>query len=228
MNAVEEIKAQEGDEIPETPLTTGQMMDLLKDLWSDDKCVIGNALTEIADLGRRDDDENEIKMRELGGHIAVFQLVQKHVGCLEIEEEGMRALGNFCRLMPTKTLLGDIGCVEVILARMEKDRDERIQLLGCTAIASLVRAKGNTERVEKSGGIAVLVAAMRAHRNCEMVQSRGCRALSNMSEWEEYRPLIMKAGGASAIASAMENYWDHPKLRERASKALEKLVKKPR
>ena len=88
--------------------------------------------------------------------------------------------------------------------------------------------KDNAERVQKSGGIALVIAAMKNCPDNERVQDFGCQALSNMSEWEEYRPLIMKAGGASAIASAMENYWDHPKLRERASKALEKLVKKPR
>ena len=127
-------------------------------------------------------------------------------------------------------LLGDIGYVEVILSRMEKDPDsESIQLYGCLSITNLThRMKDNAERVQKSGGIALVIAAMKTCPDNERVQRRGCQALSNMSEWEEYRPLIVKAGGASAIASIMEKYWEHPVLHERAYNAMERLFKKPR
>ena len=220
----------DGDETPDT-LTTENIMELLKDLWSDDKCVIVMALTEIANIGFRDVSprENEVKIRLLGGHTAVFQVLQKYVGCLEIQEQGMCALGNLSQLMQTKKLLGDIGCVEVILARMEKYPDcERVQRYGCSTVRHLISGmKDNAERVDRSGGIALIIAAMKAHTSSERVQDRGCMVLSNMSEWEKYRPLVVEGGGASAIASVMENYWDHPKLRERASKTLEKLVKKP-
>jgi hypothetical protein len=231
-NANEETKSQAGDETPETSLTTEKMMDLLKGLWSDDKCVIKRTLTEIAHIGITGawSKENEVKMRELGGHIVVFQLVQKHVGCLEIQEEGICALGNLSRLMPTKKLLGDIGYLEVILARMNKYPDhERVQLLGCAAIGHLVSGmKDNAERVKKSGGIAVVIAAMKAHPNSLRVQSVGCRALLKMSEWEEYRPLIVKAGGPSAIGFVMEKDWDDPEVHESAYKTMEKLFQKPR
>jgi hypothetical protein len=213
-------KAREGDETPETLLTTEKIMDLLKDLWSNDECVIEKALEAIADVASSvaSSDENEEKMRVLGGHTAVFQILQKYVGCLGIQEEGMRALGNFSYLVPTKKLLGDIGCVEVILARMEKYPDlETVQWSGCLTIANLVcGVKHNAERVEKSGGIAVVIAAMKAQLDNKLVQIMGFHALSNMSVWEEYRPLILKAaGGASEIASIMESDWHHPELRAR-------------
>jgi hypothetical protein len=227
-NANEEAKAQEGDETPETSLTTEKIMDLLKDLWSDDKCVIQRALTEIADVGVRDSPpyENEKNIRELGGHTAIFQVFQKLVSCLEIQTEGMRALGNFSSLVPTQKLLGDIGCVEVILARMEKYPDsERAQRLGCSCIGNLVhRMKGNAERVEKSGGIVLVIAAMKVHPNSKSVQDCGCGALLHMTEWDEYRPLIVKAGGASAISLILEKYGDHPKLYAEANKAMKRLI----
>jgi hypothetical protein len=108
-NANEEAEAQEGDETPETSLTTEEIMDLLKDLRSDDKCVIARALTKIAELsihrnysGRRDSpEENEVKIRELGVHVAVLQVLKKHVDCLGIQQPGLRAVVNFSRLMPT-------------------------------------------------------------------------------------------------------------------------------
>ena len=97
-------------------------------------------------------------MRELGGLTAVIQVLQKHAGCLAIQKEGMRALANFCRFKPTKRLLGEIGCVEVIFASIETYPDsETIQWYGCTAVANLVwLMKDNAELVEKSGGIAVV------------------------------------------------------------------------
>jgi len=129
--------------------------------------------------------------------------------------------------MPTKKLLGDIGCVEVILARMETHpHSMRIQLLGCLAIGKIVyRMKDNAERVQKSGGVALIIAAMKTHPNSEIVQRRGCRTLFFMSEWEEYRPLIEKEGGVSAIASVVEQYRDHPELHKLASKAMKNLFK---
>jgi hypothetical protein len=231
-NAEGETKGQEGDATPDTSLTTEEITNRIKDLWSDDADVIERALFEIADIGHIDvepDYENELKMRGLGVHMTVFQVLQKHAGCLGIQVEGMRALGNLSKLMPTKTLLGDFGCVEFILASMEKYLDSvRVQDFGCFAMRILVDGtKDNAERFEKSGGIAAVIAAMKAHPNSEELQKEGCSALSNMSEWEEYRPLIMDAGGASAIVSAMEKC-DHPILRERAYEAMENLIKKPR
>jgi hypothetical protein len=162
----------------------------------------------------------------LGVQIAVFQLLQKHIGCPNIQKEGMRALGNFSHLMPTKKLLGEIGCVEVILATMENYPDsERVQLLGCYVIGRLVdNTRFNAERVEKSGGIAVIIAGMKAHPNCEELQNDGCIALSNMSVWEEYRPLIAEAGGVSPIAFVMETYRADPEIRKCAYKAMKLLV----
>jgi hypothetical protein len=213
-------------------------MDLLKELiWSDDKCVIKGSLMEIAEIGRGFNysggidlrEENEVKIRVLGVHTVIFEVLQKHVGCLEIQREGIRALANFSRLKPTKKLLGDIGCVEVIIVRMEKyPASEILQFLGCVIVGILVKTlKGNAERVEQSGGIAVVIVAMKAHRNSELLQRCGCRTLLYMSEWEEYRPLIVKAGGLSAISSIMETDWYRPGLQDLGRKTLKKLIKKP-
>jgi hypothetical protein len=228
-SAEEETKGQEGDETPVMPLpNTEQIMNLIKDLWSDDTCVIERALKQIADFGLRDTwpFENELKMRVLGVHSAVLQVLQKHAGYLEIQSQGIRALGNLANLMPTTKLLGDIGCVEFILARMEQHPDSvRVQERGCNAIGKLVDGtKDNAERVKKYGGIALLIAAMKAHPNREVLQYVGCFALENMSKWEEYRPLIVKAGGASAIAFAIEMI-DNPQWCQYAYDAMRILVK---
>jgi hypothetical protein len=95
-------------------------------------------------------------------------------------------------------------------------------------IGSLVKGmKINAERVEKSGGVSVVIAMMKNHPNIETLQMRGCRALFCMSEWEECRPLIVEAGGASVIASIMEKFTEDSQLRQVAHKTMEKLVKKP-
>jgi hypothetical protein len=223
----EETQEQAADETTDAPLTTEKIMILLKDLWSDDKSMIQRALIEIADIGDSDapPHENELKMRGLGVHIAVFQVLQKHIGCLEIQEEGMCALGDLSLLLPTKKLLGEIGCVEVILASMEKYPEfEYIQAIGCFTISKISNMKANAERVEKSGGIAVVIAAMKTHQNSETVQDCGCYVLSIMSEWEEYRTRIVEAGGTIVIASMMHKYRDHPQLRKRSFDAMKILA----
>jgi hypothetical protein len=231
-SAEEETKEQEGDDTPDTPLTTEKIMSIIKHLWCDDVGLVQWALREIANIGLRDaaPHENELEMRVLGVHSAVFQVLHKHDGCLAIQEEAMRALGNLSHLLETRKLLGDIGCVEVILASMEKYPDsESVQEYGCFLIAQLVdRTKYNAERVKKYGGIAVVIAAMKAHPNSKEVQEDGCIGLSNMSEWEEYRRLIVEAGGASAIAFAIEKSGDSQELRKEAYDAMRKLFKKPR
>jgi hypothetical protein len=236
--AKEGTKAQKGDKTPETSLTTENIMDLLKGLWSDDTSAIETALIEIVYLCsfsnysvRKDSsEENELKIRVLGGHTAVFQVLQKHIGYRRIQELGIRALGKFSRCTSAQKLLGDIGCVEVILAGMNKYPDSAsVQRAGCTTISNLIHGmKGNAERVEKSGGIVVVVAAMKAYPNIEELQRYGCSALLNMSKWEEYTPRILEAGGASVIASIMEKYRDKPELLELAYNAMEKLVRKLR
>jgi hypothetical protein len=228
-SAEEETTEQEADETPDESLTAEKIMNLIKDLWSDDEDVIEKTLTEIADIGMGDNSHhtNELEMRLLGVHSAVFQVLQKHAGSLEIQAEGMLAVGNLSMLIKTKKLLGKIGWVEVILARMEKYPDsESVQELGCYVIWVLVNeAKCNAERVKKSGGIAVVIAAMKAHPNSEEVQNEGCDVLSAMSKWKEYRPLIVKAGGVTAIGYALEKSGDSQQLRNDAYKAMRILVK---
>jgi hypothetical protein len=222
-------KEQAADVTPLTPLpTTEKIMNILKDLWSDDdECVIKRAVKEIADIGARDAPpyENELKICMLGGQTAVFHALKKHIACIEIQAEGMRAVATLSRLMQTKKLLGDIGCVEVILASMEKYPDsEYIQMIGCYLITSLVGSiKANAERVEKSGGIAVVIAAMKANPNSKELQKYGCSVLLPMSQCAEYRPLIVEAGGVSAIALVVERYRDDPELRRCSYPAMKLL-----
>jgi hypothetical protein len=111
---------------------------------------------------------------------------------------------------------------------MEKYPDsEKVQQYGLHIIGGLVyRTKGNAERVEKSGSIAVTIAAMRAHPSSERLQYYGCTVLSHMSEWEEYKSLIAEAGGTSAIAFVIATK-DHPKVSKCASNAMERLTRKP-
>jgi hypothetical protein len=176
------------DEPQETPMTTKKITSLIKDLWSDDKRVIARALYKLASIGFGgfgDDSpyENEVQMRVLGVHTALIQVLQKHVGCLLIQEKGMAALGSLSMLRETQNLLGDIGCVEVILASMVKYPDSvQVQLYGCFAIENLVAGLkcNNAECFMESGGIAVIRAARKAHPNCEELQDHSSYLLCTM------------------------------------------------
>jgi hypothetical protein len=219
----------EGDtqENAERPSTTEDCVKLISDLWSDDRNVIENALTGLADLCHHDDDD-EREICRLGGHMAVVQVLKKHMDHVLIQEEGIRALWNFTYPTLAKVLVGDIGGVEVILTGMKRYPEyEFVQRAGCGAIANLLwETKLNAESFEASDGIAQVIAAMKNHPDNEDVQVNGCGALFNMCEWAEYRPLIFAAGGAVTIATVMEKYSNNPRVREASQNAMQTLVKR--
>jgi hypothetical protein len=215
-------------------------MNLVNDLWTSDSTpVIKTALTEIANhpqfSGGASIREDEVNMTcvLLGVHAAVVHVLQKHVDCLEIQEEGMEALililSPVLFSMPTRKALCDIGWLEIILTSMQKYPDsEAVQMGGCFVIGGIVYS---FEDDSSSDCIAVVIAAMKnkAHQNSKRVQEIGTHVLSTMiHHWEESKPLIVKAGGASAIAFVMEKYAeDDTELCEFATNAMVKLTKKP-
>jgi hypothetical protein len=222
---VEETKTQLEEEV--TLTITENCVKLISDLWSDDRNAIEKALTNLADLCHHDDDD-EREICRLGGHMAVVQVLKKHMDHVLIQEEGIRALWNFTYPTLAKVLVGDIGGMEVILTGMKRYPEyANVQRAGCGAIANLLwETKRNAERFEASDGIAHVIAAMKDHPDNEDVQVNGCGALFNMCEWAEYRPLIFAAGGAVTIATVMEKYSDNPRVREASQNAMQTLVKR--
>jgi hypothetical protein len=229
---VEETKAQ-GEETPVTPEpTASDIVKLLSILWiEDDRTAIAAALTGLTDLCYETNDlrgTNKRETRRLGGHVAVVQVVKKHVDDPLIQEEGIRALSNFTHSALAKVLVGDIGGVEVVLAGMKRHpQAENVQWVGCGAIANMLHeTKRDAARVEESDGIAQAIAAMKAHPEDEDVQFHGCGALEIVCEWAECRPLIFAAGGAVTIATVMEKFSDNPRVRRFSQDAMQASVKR--
>jgi hypothetical protein len=88
----------------------------------------------------------------------------------------------------------------------------------------LDETKPNAARFAESDGIALVIAAMKAHPDDVDAQMHGCDVLCNMGEWAEYRPLICAAGGAVAIAKVNLKYKDNPRVHETSRLAILKLM----
>jgi hypothetical protein len=224
------VEEEEGD-VQETPVanTTENIVKLLSNLWSEDRSVIEEALTDLADLCCDETDAfkaNELEIRRLGGHMAVVHAAKKHVDNAPIQEQGILALCNLTGPTLAQELVGDVGGVEVIVDGMKRHPEvARIQSLGCAAIGNILHAtKRNAERVEESDGIAQVIAAMKAHAEDEDVQYESCYALLRMCEWAEYRRLIIAAGGATTIAYVMKEYSHNYKVRYVSHRVMQKLV----
>jgi hypothetical protein len=114
LSGVEETNTQSAEEAV-TPTLTEKCVKLILDLWSDDRNVIQKSLTDLAD---EDDGQDEIV--QLGGHMAIVQVLKKNLEDVLIQEEGIEALGNFGYATLGKVLVGDIGGVEVILTGMRQ------------------------------------------------------------------------------------------------------------
>jgi hypothetical protein len=93
-SALEEIKVEADVETQATARIEKILKNLLKDLWSDDKTVIVRALKAFRDIGFGDLSpfESELKIHELGGHTELLHVLQKHIGCVEIQQKAMCAL----------------------------------------------------------------------------------------------------------------------------------------
>jgi hypothetical protein len=104
---------------------TTNIVKLLSILWSeDDREAIKEALSGLADLCCNErsylSEANERETLQLGGPMAVVQVVNKHLDDAPIQEEGFRALWEFTTPTLAKVLVGDVGGVEVILAGMKR------------------------------------------------------------------------------------------------------------
>jgi hypothetical protein len=227
---VEETNTQPAEEAAATPTLTEKCVKLISDLWSDDRNVIKEALTDLYDLAYRYFENTGVdEILRLGGPMAIVQVLKKNPEDAHIQEKGIRALGCFTysNFNPAKVLVGDIGGMEVILGGMRRHPGAvSLQRCGCGAISNILcGTKHNATLFEESGGIVLVIAAMKAHPHEEYVQCYGCVVLFYMSEWAEYRALIFAAGGAVTIATVMEKYSGNPAVRMASQNAMQQLVK---
>jgi ankyrin repeat protein len=134
----------------------------------------------------------------------------------------------------------DVDCREVAIAMWAHEEDAGVQMLGCCAIARLLK-----ESNAKNDGVdseipllthttlrtaltvtASVVNAMKAHPNEMIVQEKACSALQLLAPADGRREVSMVASGAVAsVVAAMQAHVGDPNVQEEACAAIAAIVK---
>jgi hypothetical protein len=146
----------EGDE-GDAPVATNakSIIELISNLWSDDRSVNEEALLDLADLCQEEDTDlsqaNEREICRLGGHMAVVQVVKKHEDEVRIQEEGIRALHTLTsHHQRARVFVGDVSGLEVIPAAMKRHPEvEDIQGNGWVPLEILCTLRSATLNASK-------------------------------------------------------------------------------
>lgn len=117
-------------------------------------------------------------------------------------------------LVLVKVFVGGVGAVLVCWASgsyaamvrimRENEDDARVQWLGCGAIGwGRVNMKKLTV-IADTGGVDVILSAMRAHKIYHGVQKEGCAAIMSLAQDTMVNALIIESGGVECIMDAMK------------------------
>eukprot|EP01119_Soliformovum_irregulare_P018911 TRINITY_DN5893_c0_g1_i2.p1 TRINITY_DN5893_c0_g1~~TRINITY_DN5893_c0_g1_i2.p1 ORF type:complete len:143 (-),score=35.43 TRINITY_DN5893_c0_g1_i2:6-434(-) len=78
--------------------------------------------------------------------------------------------------------------------------NERVQTVGCGAMASLAINDAIAVKIGKEGGVAAVLSAMQHHLNNERVQSQGCGAMANLANNERNADEMLELGVLDMIS----------------------------
>jgi hypothetical protein len=117
-------------------------------------------------------------------------------------------------LVLVKVFVGGVGGVLVCWASgryaalvrimSENEDDPRVQWLGCGAIGwGRVNMK-KLLAIADTGGVDVILSAMRAHKIYHGVQKEGCAAIMSLAQDTTVNALIIESGGVDCIMDAMK------------------------
>jgi len=88
----------------------------------------------------------------------------------------------------------------------------------------MARQPENKETICGTGGIGIIVIAMKKLRDNPFVQKNGCKALECLATNDQNKKSIAAGGGVNAILSAMKKHSGVPALQGLAVSALKKLA----
>jgi len=131
----------------------------------------------------------------------------------------------------------DVDCREVAIAMWAHEEDAGVQMLGCCAIARLLKESNDgvdsevpllTHTTLRTAltATASVVNAMKAHPNEMIVQEKACSALQLLAPADGRREVSMVASGAVAsVVGAMQAHVGDPNVQEEACAAIAAIVK---
>ena len=207
---------------------------LTQDLLSDDRRVVKNALSQLADLCILHDvaqaEKNRHDLFVFGGHLLIVQVLKKWWKNTKIQRQGCRAIQNAGSAGLESVSFCDacvqVGAIETVLAAMNNfEGVEDVQRCAIGAILNLIlRSESNTKRlVVTLDGVGPIVAAMKRYPRCRDLQEWAAWALDNASGWNDYVTVLVKNGCVRVLAAAFEDYEQDARIQQFTRRTLTRL-----
>lgn len=187
------------------------------DLWSDDKTIVTQALTKLADLFLESVvlNNNAASLQHMGVAPTIVNAMRKWYTVPRIQGEGCRALQNISShlafVVSFSKAANEVGALKAIVWAMTTYSDDKhVQGNACGALGNLCSdVKENADDlVHALKGADAIVSAMKNFPDDVYVQCCASRALDSLSCWKEFKASIVEAGACRFLVDAIEKHKD--------------------
>ena len=200
-----------------------------KNLWTEDKTSVLQALSVVADMcGKEDAEVNRNYFGRIGGPVAIVQTMKTHADDMNIQTEGCRALMNLAfHNADNREVIGGVGGLYGVIKAMKNFPEHiALQKCGCGALQNLMfESKHNKKRVLIADGVSLIITAMKVHGKSKALQYHACRCIANLATTsrEKVKKIVFESKGLSVIAMCAED-GDNEGLRKAAAACLNRLA----
>jgi len=134
-------------------------------------------------------------------------LMRQHKSIVEVQEHATAALHNFAMHSPLhRALICNVGGIQVVVSNMQREPKQlRLQKISCMLLRFMSCENESHPEIVKAGGIASVVAAMRADVDTLKTTVAGVAFLNNIAvKCPERQELIIDVGGMDLVLLLMK------------------------
>lgn len=165
--------------------------------------------------------DHRSKIQDAGGIPLVIAALQKYTDSTSIQERAQAVLLGLITIRPTD------GVGKVVEAMRKYPSIRLVQEQGCLTLATLTFGSNSymaRSEIESTGGLKVVLDAMKNHAESIKVLAAACQALQNAAVNANNRVKITKFGGVEVVLSLLDHSRDSLDFQARACMALFNLI----
>lgn len=213
---------------------------VLDDLNSADEDFLADTLYKLRVLLRRKNGElrgnlstRQAEFIQLGGHATVVRVMNAHIECMTIQEDGAGVLANLCSCsnISAGETVGKVRGIQAVVQAMKAHPLERNVIHnGIVALLNLSSASevNATLLVTKLEAMPFIVERANDFLGDEALTKFYCCLLDILCLFIPLRNcLLYNAKAAPVLAMAMTNYRDNASIQKNARTSLRNLIQQP-
>jgi len=150
-----------------------------------------------------------------GAILLLVKLMREHKRIVEVQEHATAALHNFAMHTPLhRAVICKVGGIQAVLANMQREpKQHRLQKISCMLLRFMSCENESHAEIVKAGGIASVVAAMRADADTPKTTIAGIAFLNNIAvKCPERQELIIDVGGIDLVLLLMKQHTSNETL----------------